>query len=154
MTTKQHIVEIVGAILTMAIFFSLSFFLFKDNSWSNEKNKSLGAPPANLKEISDIKKDFPELYNVISYLYHVYRKTPPGTYGCTKGLAPGKIADESILQILEQRGYITRLQNDKWNAVLIPCDRESKVVKDVEGLESYERGLRVVPTPIKSATST
>ena len=69
---KQYVVEIVGTILAVATFLFLSFFLLGDDPWPDENSKLLGVSPANLKEISDIKKDFPELgVNVGQPLSHL-----------------------------------------------------------------------------------
>ena len=77
---------------------------------------------------------------------------------CDIGLHPQKVGSESDLVILENLGYIQRLQRKDWNAVIVPCNRQDKVFKDVEGFSTFLKEQEIVPieeTPLAdSPTST
>ena len=90
-------------------------------------------------------------------LRQIAERTSPDSEACTYGLSPNKVGPEEELAVLEALGYIKRVQREKWNAVLIPCDRGDILVKEVAAFESFltdNEPKEAAPIPQPSITST
>jgi hypothetical protein len=105
--------------------------------------------PTDIQSIGQLHLNNPAAFEVLIRLHDIAEKTSGNEKTCEVGLAPQKIGSEAELTVLEGLGYIQRFQREEWNAVVIPCNRQQKIFKDVDSFFQFLKDQE--PTPIVTA---
>ena len=110
--------------------------------------------PASIENIARLQKDEPAAFETLLKIYEIAEDTRDNAVTCDLGLAPNKIGPESDLQVLENLGYVKRIQREKWNAVVIPCGKTEKARVNVSAFLDFLEANEPKPPVIVSPTST
>lgn len=120
-----HIVAIAFTVI-------ISFIVFSNH----EGDVFLGVKiPTKLLEISELQRDHPSTYTALEKIFNASERAQETDSVKIHGLSPNKIAPESDLLLLENRGYVMRISRPQWNAVWIT----SKGMTDMRGLRKFRR---------------